>query len=179
MIRWGVRHRGSDERGATLIEMLVVVAILSIAIVTFAVGLQTSQTATSDAHVRQKMHLALGSFRSAISTAVANEYWRPPPAGADCPDTSLSEDVLDALDADPVTVSWDLPYQGSGMTFEVVSVRYWQGGPAFPVNGVISPGAFSGGCGSQDLSAQELTLRVSQSTMSRPVEGAVVVRKPV
>lgn len=177
--RWGVLDRERDECGVTLIEMLVVVLIMSTVLITFAVGLQTSQTATADARIRQEMHLALGSFRSAISTAVANGYWRPPPANGSCPDTSLSADTLAALDADPETVTWTLPYQDSHMTFEVVGVKYWQGGPGFAVNGVISPGAFSGSCGAEDLFAQELILRVGQSTIDKPLEGSVVVRKPV
>jgi len=174
-----------DQRGVTLLEMLVVVAVLSIAVITIAVGLQTSQTATADASIRGQMHLALQSYRSALTTVIADGYWRPAPAAASC--TSAADDAAaattwfdDKLDtADGATHGWRDVWSAKGISFEITAVKYWENGPAFPVAGVVKPGGFTAGCGSPEQYAQMLVLSVSQNTTTESLTGSVVLRKPV
>lgn len=173
-------RRGLGERrgqsGVTLLEMLVVLAILSIAIITFAYGLQTVTSTSTDAKLRQKMHLALESLRSNLTTVVADGYWRPPPG---CPDAAatIDADYRTALAANAETTGWDVPYASDSITYRITGVKYWKGGPAFPVAGAITPGAFSGACGAVDQFAQEILLEVKQATIAQPMTGSVVVRK--
>ena len=79
---------GRSQAGTTLLEMLVVVAVMSTVILTIAVGLQTSQTATTDASIRSEMHLALGAFRSTLSAYVSHNGWIPPSPARRAPPTS-------------------------------------------------------------------------------------------
>lgn len=165
------------QAGVTLLEMLVVLAILSTAIITFAYGLQTATTTSADAKIRQKMHLALESFRSNLTAVVVDGFWRGP---RPCPDpvASVNSDYLAALNANVDTAGWTAAFAGDSISFDVTGVRYWKGGPAFPVAGAITPGSFSGTCGDADQFAQEILLEVSQPTIAKPVTGSVVVRKP-
>lgn len=174
------RRRLRNQSGVTLIEMLVVVMLISVAILTFAVGLQTQQSATADATVRGRMQVAMGTFRSALTTLTADQtQWMPPTAGAGCNSTTLTANVLAKLEAAPETAGWATKWQNRGMRFRVVGVNYWVGGPGFPFNGTTVVGQFLG-CGSSmpDNGAQEYLLEVTHSAARGPETGSVVVRKP-
>ena len=169
---------GRSQAGTTLLEMLVVVAVMSAVILTIAVGLQTSQTATTDASIRSEMHLALGAFRSTLSAYVSHNGWIPPqPCPASPTDLSarLTTRYLDALAADPkIGPGWSTKYTDRGMSFKIVKVNYWQGGVAF---GGAGAGGFTGTCGASETYLQEVVLSVKQSTMSKAETGSVVLRK--
>jgi hypothetical protein len=162
--------------------MLVVVAILSVAIVTFAVGLQTSQTATTDASIRGKMHLALASYRTAISRhMVDTANWIVPTSGAGCTEAgmaSFTSSLNDALENDQATTGWNAEWLEQGITFKITGLNYWVGGPSFPVGGVTIPGTFVA-CGGNvpDNSLQEWVIEVSQNSMNQPITGSVVLRR--
>ncbi|MFN8050413.1 MAG: type II secretion system protein [Acidimicrobiales bacterium] len=159
------------QGGYSLMEMLVVVAILSTAIVTFATGLQTSQTTTTDAYFRQRMHVALEAFRSSLTATVEHGFWRGPKA---CPDSAQGQAYLDQLDADPETAGWRTPFENEGIHFAVTDVKYWKGGLAF---GGTTSGGFTEGCNATDQFAQEIVLRVTQDATTETAVGSVVVRK--
>jgi len=177
------RLPATDQRGLTLIEMLVVVALVSTTILIFAFGLQSSQRMTTDAKLRAQMQLALTSYRTALSSVTGNGFWRPPPGAAACTSgydtgatTAFHDAQLDTRYGGDVRY-WDIPWTEKGMTFKIVGIRYWQGGPAFPGASLGKNGTFRTSCTTPDQGAQELLLEVSHPTLARPLTGTVVVRK--
>lgn len=124
-------HQAADERGESLVELLLAVAILGIAIVAILAGMATAITA-SDANRKQaRVETLLRNYAEAITN--------PAVAYVECATTG-------SYPASPP--GFTLP---PNFTLTVTQVRYWDG---------ANPAAFGGTCGSPDRGIQHLTVRV-------------------
>jgi Tfp pilus assembly protein PilV len=142
--------RRRDDRGESLVELLVAIVIMSTAVVALLAGLATA-IVVSDQHRKQAVAGAqVRTFAEAVERAVNGS----PSAYVDCGSLNTYRSVFHpAFSADP------------GYEREVVAVRYWTGS------------SFSTGCG-PDPGVQRVTVQVA-SDDDRAVETIdVIIRKP-
>jgi type II secretory pathway pseudopilin PulG len=145
----------TDDRGESLIEILVAVLILGLTVTAIMGGLLTS-VKLSDVHRKQATAGAdVRSYAESVTRAVAAGGYQP------CAGTSA---YLPVSGTSPTAVHFT---PSAGVTPTVVRVEYWSdSGPA-------TPGTWQPSC-STDLGLQRVTLQV-QSTDSRATEQTVVV----
>jgi prepilin-type N-terminal cleavage/methylation domain-containing protein len=142
------RHRVADERGETLVEMLLAVAIMGIAAVALMAGLTTS-VLMSDIHRKQATAgTAVRDYAEALQNYVADGHYVD-----GC--TSPSPYALG---------SFAVP---AGFQHSVVagSIRYWNGTSWQPT------------CAT-DKGLQKLTVKVASSDGRASEQLVVVLRKP-
>lgn len=147
----------AGEAGFTLVEVLITVALMSIAFVAILGALGTMIAAGSTHRALSTGEVAIRDLAEAVKSESLVPY-------IDCgydPFTSYSNDVSNPAKYDPP----------AGFSATVVSVTYWQGDAA---------GTFSASCPSPDRGAQLVRLRVEGSAGTRPAdqEVEVVKRKP-
>ena len=147
-----MRERLSDDRGATLVELLMAVVIMAIAVGAIVGGLLTSIT-VSDTHRKQSTSGALArSYADTIAQfAATNANY------VDCASTTTYN---------PAAVGYALPPDYTSYTAQVAAVEYWN----------AATKQFAGSCTSAGL--QRVTVEV-QSPDDRATERVVLVlRKP-
>ena len=138
----------ADERGETLLELLIAVAILGVVVVAVFGGFATG-TMTSDAHRKQATAGAYAKdYAEAIQTAVTT---------ATVPYTNCANTSTYASPA-----GFAAP---SGYVKSVVSVRYWTGS------------TWQATC-SADIGLQQVTVRVASADGRAAEQVALVLRKP-
>jgi len=140
-----------DQRGETLAEMIVTIAILGIAIVAIVGAMGTMVIATD---VRSKQARAEATLRSWSDAMNSNSV-----AYVNCATTSTS-----GYSATGAGVT--LP---SGMSASITAVTYWNGTST-------NPATFTSTCPSTDAGLQQLTLQVA-STDGRVAKTATIVKR--
>ncbi len=149
-----VRHpHRRDERGETLVEVLVALVILGVAAVAILAGLQLSVT-TSDIHRKQTTGGAyVRSYAEAIQSYVASAASHYVPCA---PSNTYS----------PATVGFagELPAGFTGTQAQAQRVAA-DGGPA-------------GSCSGNDTGVQQVTITVSSNDGRAVEELAVLLRRP-
>lgn len=148
---------GAGEGGFTLVEVLITVALMSIAFVAILGALGTMIAAGSTHRALSTGEVAVRDLAEAVKSESLIPY-------VDCgsgPLASYSSGISNPATYDPPP----------GFSATVVSVTYWQGDAA---------GTFSATCPSPDNGAQLVRLRVEGSAGTRPAdqEVEVVKRKP-
>lgn len=140
-----------DERGETLVELLVAMAILGIAVVAIVAGLATS-VLVSDVHRKQaEAGVLVRDYAAALQAAVVTSQ-----AGyVSCGTPASYAPSVPAVAATGLSIP-------SGYTASVTRVQYWNGA------------GFASSCAAGDLGLQQLTLQVS-STDNRASEPLVIV----
>jgi type II secretory pathway pseudopilin PulG len=148
-----VSFNGGDDRGESLIEILVAVLILGLTAVAVTGGLLAS-VKLSDVHRKQATGGAYArDYAESVSRYVAGTGYVPcAAAGAGSPYA-------------PGTVGFSAP---SGYTASVTSVRYW------PASGTTWPTT----CPSPDRGLQQVTLQVASADGRATETSVVVLRKP-
>ena len=149
----------ADDRGESLIEILVAVLILGITATAIMGGLLTS-VKLSDVHRKQATAGAdVRSYAESVTRAVAAGGYQP------CAVTSA---YLPVTDMDPKTVDFT---PASGGTAAVVGVEYWSdSGPA-------TAWSWKPSC-AVDLGLQRVTLQVRSADSRATEQTVVVVRLP-
>ncbi len=148
-----VRRRTRGDRGETLIELLLAVAIMSIVAVGVYAGLATT--------VRTSATRKPTTESEATLRAAAERLQDPGTPYVDCAD---SWSYLD-----------ELPDAGDGYTVST-DVRYWQAPSGGASNATLRP-TFTSTCPASDAGLQEITVVVEDSTGStRQVQ--IVKRRP-
>ncbi len=138
------------ERGETLLELLIGLAIMSIAVVAVVGGLLTS-ILTSDIHRKQSSAgAAVRDYAENVEKYVAGTGY-----------TACASPSAYA----PGTVGFSAP---TGYTASAVTVRYWSG-TAWTTGSCTGP---------TDLGLQQLTIRVASTDTRATEELVVVLRKP-
>lgn len=145
------------EAGFTLMEVLITVALMSIAFVAILGALGTMIAAGSTHRALSTGEVAVRDLAEAVKSESLVPY-------VDCgsgPLASYSSGISNPATFDPPP----------GFSATVVSVTYWQGDAA---------GTFNSTCPSPDTGAQLVRLRVEGSSGTRPAsqEVEVVKRKP-
>jgi hypothetical protein len=149
------RRRIGDDRGESLVELLVAIAIMSTAVVALLAGLATA-VAISGTHRKQAAAGAqVRTFAEAVERAVNNS----PSAYVDCAGEAAYESVFTA---EP------------GYARRVVDVWYWR--PSSPFD-PTNPGAFVDRC-TTDSGVQRVTLQVSSNDNRATETVDVIIRKP-
>jgi type II secretory pathway pseudopilin PulG len=139
-----------DDKGETLLELLIAVVILSIAVVAIVGGIGVS-VMMSDIHRKQTTAGAYAKdYAEAIESTVAGGGY------VSCV-TGTSYPVPTSLASDPV-------YTGYSAALVVTSVRYWNGTGWQPT------------C--VDKGVEMLTVRASSSDQRATEQVVVVLRKP-
>lgn len=140
---------GGRERGETLLELLIGLAIMSIAVVAVIGGLLTS-ILTSDIHRKQSSAgAAVRDYAESVEKYVAGTGYTA------CASPSAYAPGVSGINFSAPT----------GYTASAVTVRYWSG-----TAWVASP------C--TDLGLQQLTIRVASTDTRATEELVVVLRKP-
>jgi prepilin-type N-terminal cleavage/methylation domain-containing protein len=142
------RHRVADERGETLVEMLLAVAIMGIAAVALMAGLTTS-VMMSDIHRKQATAgTAVRDYAEALQNYVADGHY------------------VDSC-ASPAPYALGSFAVPAGFQHSVVpgSIRYWDGA------------AWQSTC-TTDKGLQKLTVRVASADDRASEQLDVVLRKP-
>jgi prepilin-type N-terminal cleavage/methylation domain-containing protein len=138
----------SDDRGETLIELLVALAILGIALVA-VVGALAASITMSDIHRKQSTAGAeVRNYAEQVENYVAGTGY----AACAAPATYVA-----------ATVGYTAP---AGYSATPVRVRYWSGS------------AWSASCPASDTGLQELTLSVRSTDTRAVESVVVVLRKP-
>ncbi|MDT5023868.1 MAG: hypothetical protein QOE61_294 [Micromonosporaceae bacterium] len=146
-----------NDRGETLLELLITVVIMGVAVVALVGGIATS-IRMSDIHRKQA---EAGAYVRAYAEAIENAVAASPTAYFAC--------------AGPSKYSAFSPLVGNPTyTAEITAVRYW--------NGSLTAGAFAGTCGPGtevpiDTGVQQVSLRVTAgNTVAETLD--VIIRKP-
>lgn len=143
------RHRRRDDRGESLIELLVAMAIMSTAVIALVAGIGTA-IRISDIHRKQA---TAGSYVRSYSEAVQSAIADTPTAYAACATSTTYQSAY--------TVPDPTRYQA-----EITAVTYWDG------TGFVAT------CPATDLGLQRVSLRV-RSLDGRASETLdVVIRRP-
>lgn len=138
------------DRGESLLELLIALAIMSIAVVAVIGGLLAS-IAASDIHRKQSTAgTAVRDYAETVEKYVAGTGYKSCGAPSDY--------AAGAVGYTPVP---------SGFTASAVAVRYWTG-----------TAWTSSGCTSPDLGLQELTIQVASSDTRASERLVLVLRKP-
>lgn len=170
MDRTGVRlgrHRG--QAGVSLVETLIVIALVSAVVLIFALGLQTSVTADGQTLRAQRMNLALSSFGEGLRrVTVPTDYWQ-------CIDSFAEPTVEEAF----LALYNSLPADDREATdavdsIEVADVQYWQPGD-YSTPGDPEGGSWGDNC-VPGAGAVKLSMTVTLGGDS--LSGEVVRREP-
>jgi type II secretory pathway pseudopilin PulG len=149
------RGRGRDDRGATLIELIVAVSILSTAVIALTGGIAVS-IRVSDIHRKQA---SAGSYVRAFAEAVSSKVAQSPTGYAACTAGTTPAAIYEAAYVNPNPAA----YQAN-----VTAVAFWNSATS---TFVTCPA-------SGDAGVQRVSLRV-QSLDGRASETLdVVIRKP-
>ena len=144
-------ERVLDERGETLVELLVAIVIMGITVVAVMGGFLTS-IKLSDVHRKQATVGALArDYAEQVQRYTAGTGYLA------CAGTAAY---------DPGTVGYALPADYSGYTAAVTSVRYW-----------TATSTWAATC-SSDRGLQQVTVQVSSPDGRAAESAVVVVRKP-
>ena len=106
----------SSQAGTTLLESLLVVVLVGVLILTLATGLLASTVGARRVNNSQRLSLAITS----ISETMRQMKYRPASAG--CTSAGDAGGYL----ADYLALPADQRTATSGLTVEVVSVKYWK-----------------------------------------------------
>jgi type II secretory pathway pseudopilin PulG len=142
------RERRRDDRGETLIELMVAMAIMGTAVIALVGGIATS-IRVSDVH---RKHVNAGVYVRAFSEALERSMAASPSGYTDCASTSTYQSV------------YTVP---SGYQATVVAVTYW--------NGSAFVGTCPGG---GDVGVQRVTLQVGSTDGRASEQLAVIIRRP-
>ena len=141
-----------DERGETLVEVLVALSILGVAAVAILAGLQLS-VKTSDIHRKETTGGAYArSYAEAIEQYVAS-----------APDHYVACAPADAYSPATVGFATQLPAGFSGT--QAAALR-------------VAPDGVAGTCSGNDTGVQQVTLTVSSSDGRASEKLAVLLRRP-
>jgi len=152
---------GRDQRGLSLAEVLVTLAIISILFVAVAAGLTTSVKAGAATDQQQRLQAKLTSFTEGLRSLQAS-YVACDPANAQAASPAAWELAYDTAHDAPAPLPTALQAR-SDLAATVAGVRYWNGS------------TFVGSCSSNDGGSQLLTVTVTDGDQS--ITGDVVVRR--
>ncbi len=129
-----------SQTGATLVEVLIALALVGILVLALASGMLTLIKTSAETTKQQQIELALGSFTESLKSGPYTKCPVPLESGGQYPNTA-----------------WVPP---PSMTASLVKVEYWD-----PITGDFydpMPGEFDEGCpGGIDQGTQRLTVQVN------------------
>lgn len=142
-VRDSGHNRTRGQAGFTLVEGLLVVVISSIAVLSIALGLQTSVTLDNRSNEQQRLNLAITTFGESVKQSawvwpVCPANTTPPASTAEplSPPPSHAHRILDNSTSAPEVAAW----VDVGIVFIVTGVSYWDN----------DAGEFSGSCSDAD-----------------------------
>jgi type II secretory pathway pseudopilin PulG len=153
-----------NDRGETLLELLITVAIMGVAVVTLVGGIATS-IRMSDIHRKQA---TAGEYVRVFAEAIETYVTASPTKYAAC---ANKDTYTPAYTADP---AYTALVANPTYTVEITKVRYW--------NGSSTAGAFAGTCGPGtevpiDTGVQQVSLVVrAGNTVAETLD--IIIRKP-
>lgn len=170
------RRQNLDERGVSLIEVLIALFLISVLVIALVNGLLTSTKATTVSNRSQRTGAALTSFGETLRQMDYKEC-------ADAAWYQADYDYLLQMQNSPTTTVGGgaatqppLPMGVGAMdTIKVDSVKYWQPG-TFSDEGPWVPGKFIDNCDDPSGGAQLLTFTVTMGENSET--GQLVKRDP-
>ena len=146
---WWPRRRLADERGETLIELLVTITIVSVAIVGLVASLGALLKFSSRDRSDTDIEVILTSYAENLEGLAYEPCGASTPYDATAPDALPDPPGVDLQYADAVAPSADVT---SSFLVRIDSVKYW--------NGQLSPAGFQTACpGGGDPGLQEITVR--------------------
>lgn len=167
---WVVRRcRRREQAGVSLIETLIVIVLVSLVVLVFAAGLQTSVTTDGQTSRQQRLNLALTSFAEGLRrVTVPTDYWQ-------CIDSFAEPTVEEAFLALYNSLPADDREATDAVTsIEITDVSYWQPGD-YSVAGDPEGGSWGSTC-VPGAGAVRLGMRVT--LRDQTLTGEVVKREP-